>query len=82
MRFKLIIDEKLNDEIIVYSNSKNEITNEIENLVLNYNGTNKISILAAMISLVKQGKTMTYNNQRSIQVYLPGYDMKTLNNDL
>ena len=38
-----------------------------------------------MISIVKQdvlGKTMTYNNQRSIQVYLLGYDMKTLNNDL
>lgn len=43
-------------------------------------GTNKINILAAAISLVKQdvlSKSMTYNNQMSTWVYLPCHDMKT-----
>lgn len=36
MKYKLIIDEKLEEEIILITNKQTELTNQIENLIKNY----------------------------------------------
>lgn len=45
MKFKLIIDPKIDEEIIAYVHEESELTREIENLVLSYSGTDKLLVM-------------------------------------
>ncbi len=44
MKFKLIIDESKDEEMILFSHSANDFTAKIENLVLSYNGNDEIIV--------------------------------------
>ena len=43
MKFKLIIDKNAEEELTVVVHEPNELTRQIENLILSYQGTHKIS---------------------------------------
>ena len=43
MKFKLIIDKNAEEELTVVAHEPNELTRQIENLILSYQGTHKIS---------------------------------------
>lgn len=44
MKFKLIIDNERDEELVLTSHSANEFTAKIENLVLSYNGNDELSV--------------------------------------
>ena len=46
MKFKLIIDNEKDEELILTSHSANEFTAKIENLVLSYNGNDELSVFS------------------------------------
>ena len=49
MKFKLLIDEDLEEEIIVIANKQTELTEQIEDLVNNYSKNLEIQKLQKMI---------------------------------
>lgn len=44
MKFKLIIDEKIDEEIVAKVHSANDLTRKIEDLVISYTGNNEITV--------------------------------------
>ena len=44
MKFKLIIDEKIEEEIVAKVHSANDLTRKIEDLVISYTGNNEITV--------------------------------------
>ena len=44
MKFKLIIDKEAEEELIAVVHEPNELTRQIENLILSYQGNHKISV--------------------------------------
>ena len=45
MRFRLIIDKSKDEEIVAFVHSENELTRDIENLVLTYDGSDKLWVI-------------------------------------
>ena len=90
MKFKLVIDEKKEEEVVVYAHEKTALIDEIELLIANYSKSLigykddeiiKFNLVDAECFFIENSKVYVYINNKKLQIKIRLYEIEQHLND-